>query len=88
LKFITEASTKYEDILKRQAFSTVSLDIFIRSEAAEREYLGRISHGFFAFHALGVFGEAAIERLKHAKRYYMVSRFKCTDPSIGFGCSY
>lgn len=65
--FITKASTQYDDILKRQAFCTVSVDAFIHSESAERDYLGRISHGFFAFHALGVFGDAAIARLRRIK---------------------
>jgi hypothetical protein len=53
--------------LRRQAFVTISTDIFTAPEAAEREYLGRISQGFFAFHSLGVFGNIAIERYKQAK---------------------
>ena len=67
IKFITEASARYNDLLKRQAFCTISVDIFVRREEAEREYLGRIAQGYFGFHALGVFGDAAIERLKNAK---------------------
>jgi len=66
LRFVNEASAKYDNQLFRQAFSTVSLDAFIRADAVEREYLGRISQGFLAFHLLGVFGDAALERLKHA----------------------
>lgn len=68
IKFITEASTRYDNWLKRQAFCTVSVDTFVRAESAEREYLGRISQGFFAFHSLGVFGETAYERSKHAQK--------------------
>jgi hypothetical protein len=67
IQFISEASAKYDDLLRRQAFVTISTDIFTAPEAAEREYLGRISQGFFAFHSLGVFGNIAIERYKQAK---------------------
>jgi hypothetical protein len=67
LKFINQASAQYDDHLRRQAFSTVSLQVFLRPEAPDREYLGRVSQGFFAFHLLGVFGDAAAERLKHVK---------------------
>src|SRR3989304_8820839 len=67
IKFITEASARYNDLLKRQAFCTVSVEAFSRAESAERDYLGRISQGFFGLHSLGVFGDVAIERLKHAK---------------------
>jgi SIR2-like domain len=67
LRFLNEASAKYDDYLRRQAFAAVSLQAFIRADSAEREYLGRVSQGFFAFHLLGVFGDAARERLRHAK---------------------
>ena len=67
LKFINQAAAQYDDHLRRQAFSTASLEVFLRPESADREYLGRVSQGFFAFHLLGVFGDAATERLKHAK---------------------
>jgi hypothetical protein len=68
VKFIQEASSKYDDLLMRQAFCTISVDAFAHSQSAEREYLGRIAQGFFAFHALGVFGDAARERLIDSKR--------------------
>ncbi|MBI2846366.1 MAG: SIR2 family protein [Chloroflexi bacterium] len=67
LKFVNLAAARYDTWSKRQAFSTVSIDIFKRAGSAEREYLGRISRGFFAFHALGVLGDVALERMKHAK---------------------
>ncbi len=67
IKFATEASAQYDDLLKRQAFCTVSVDAFVKAEPAERDYLGRISQGFFAFHALGVFGDVAVEKLKEAE---------------------
>jgi hypothetical protein len=65
--FINEASTRYDDLLRRQAFFTTSVDAFVHAEAAERDYLGRISQGFFAFHSLGVFGDTAVERLREAR---------------------
>lgn len=68
IPFIVLASAKYDDILMRQAFFTVSIDAFARPTSADKDYLGRIAQGFFAFHALGVFGDSAIERLKDAKQ--------------------
>jgi hypothetical protein len=50
----------------RQAFFKASIDTFLHAEAAELEYLGRLSQGFFAFHGLGVFGDLAKERLNMA----------------------
>jgi len=67
VKFITESSARYNDLLKRQAFCKVAIDAFVRAESAERDYLGRVSQGFFAFHQLGVFGDAAIERLREVQ---------------------
>ncbi len=67
IPFIASASARYADSLMRQAFFTASTDVFVRPESADRDYLGRISQGFFAFHVLGTFGDAAIERLRHAK---------------------
>ena len=68
IPFINMASARYDDLLMRQAFFTVSVDSFSHPTSADKDYLGRISQGFFAFHALGVFGDAAIERLKDAKQ--------------------
>jgi hypothetical protein len=65
--FVNQASAKYPDYLRRQAFCAAALGSFIHSERAEREYLGRVSQGFFGFHMMGVFGDAAAEKLKHAK---------------------
>ena len=65
--FLNLVAAKYDVWLKRQAFITVTLDVFRQAGAAEREYLGRISRGFYAFHALGVLGEVARERLRQAR---------------------
>jgi len=53
--------------LKRQAFFSTVLNIFKRSTPAERDYLGKLSQGFFAYHALGVFGDVAKGISDHAQ---------------------
>jgi len=68
IPFITLAAARYDDLLMRQAFFTISIDAFTHPTSADKDYLGRISQGFFAFHALGVFGDVAIERLKDVKQ--------------------
>lgn len=68
IKFINQAALKFDTILERQIFSTISIDIFTQAETIEKEYLGRISQGFYAYHALGIFGDAARERLEQAKQ--------------------
>jgi hypothetical protein len=68
IPFITLAAARYDDLLMRQAFFTISVDAFTHPTSADKDYLGRISQGFFAFHALGVFGDVAIERLKDARQ--------------------
>jgi len=67
IKFVNESSAKYPSMLMRQAFSTISIDTFVGAGPAERDYLGRICQGFFAYHSLGVFGEFAVKRLEKAK---------------------
>lgn len=67
IPFITLSAARYDDLLMRQAFFTESVNVFTHPQPVDKEYLGRISQGFFAFHALGVFGDVAIERLRHAK---------------------
>ena len=83
--FINEASARYPDHLRRQAFSTVSLDAFVRSNNSERNYLGRISQGFFAFHLLGVFGDAAAERIKHARETVWLVDSSAQIPAVALG---
>lgn len=51
----------------RLAFWQSALGAFTDASKAERSYLGRIAQGFFAFHALGAFGDAAIERVQSAR---------------------
>ena len=62
LEHVKDASTQFEDFRARQMFFSVTLDMFCEPREAEKEYLGRISEGFFAFHSLGVFGEVRCER--------------------------
>jgi len=80
-KFIQEASNKYDDILLRQAFFTISVDIFTQSTSADREYLGRIAQGFIAFHMLGAFGDVAEERYNSAKNTVWI-----VDSSLQIHC--
>lgn len=67
LQFVVEASLHFTDSIKRQAFTTIATDIYVDPEKPEKDYLGRISHGYMAFHMLGVFGEYAWEKLNKAK---------------------
>ena len=83
--FINEASARYPDHLRRQAFSTISLDAFVRPNNSERDYLGRISQGFFAFHLLGVFGDAAAERLRHAQETVWLVDSSAQIPAVAIG---
>ena len=50
-RFLNEAASQYDDLLRRLAFSTVSVDIFAQPEDSDREYIGQISQGFFAIGA-------------------------------------
>jgi Skp family chaperone for outer membrane proteins len=65
--FISEASAQYDEMPLRIAFWRGTLGAFTDAGEAERAYLGRLAQGFFAFHALGVFGEAAIEQARTAR---------------------
>lgn len=85
LKFINEACTKYDDQLSRQAFFSTAIDIFHSPESSERDYLGRISQGFFAFHALGVFGEAALDRYKNASQTVWLFDSCLQIPALAIG---
>ena len=82
IKFINEASARYDSLLMRQAFSTVSVQAFVHATSPERDYLGRISQGFFAYHSLGVFGDVAIERLKEAKETVWLVDSNAQIPAI------
>ncbi len=67
LRFMNDASANYEGLLDRQIFLTTSLRIFTKAGSAERDYLGRLAQGFFGFHALGAFGDVAVERSTQAR---------------------
>lgn len=85
IRFISEASARYDDILKRQAFWKISIDSFVRAELAERDYLGKVAQGFFGFHLLGVFGDAAIERMRHAKDTVWLVDSSAQIPALAMG---
>ena len=87
IKFIQEASSRYDDLLMRQAFCTISVDAFAHSRSPEREYLGRIAQGFFAFHALGAFGDVARERLRDASKTVWLVDLSAQIPAIALASS-
>jgi hypothetical protein len=64
MEFINRASHKYDDMQLRLAFSYISTHMFTNPSEAERQFLGRLSQGFFAFHSLGILGGAAVERIR------------------------
>ena len=67
LDFIMDAANQYPDPLSRQAFSDVSVSIFIEGGDAERDYLGRLAQGFLGATILGYFGSLAVQRLASAR---------------------
>ena len=64
---ISNVSATYPTTLDRQVFLDTSIRIFVQSSASEKEYLGRIAQGYFAFHALGAFGESSKQIYQEAK---------------------
>jgi len=68
IEYVNQAATRYDDLLRRQVFFTTAIDIFSEPEDADKEYLGRVSQGFFSLNALGLWGEAASEQLDNAKK--------------------
>jgi hypothetical protein len=84
ITFVNHAAIRYEDLLRRQAFSTITIDIFAQPEDADREYIGRVSQGFFSFHALGLFGEAASERLTIAKQTVWLIDSSLQIPALAY----
>ena len=67
LEKINSTSSSYSDLRARQAFISESIAIFSDPTQADKEFLGRVAQGFFGFHALGAFGDAAKERIGIAK---------------------
>jgi len=67
VQFINESCTKYNNYQFRHAFFKASVDAFVRSSDPERNYLGRLSQGFFALHVFGLYGEEAIHKVQHIK---------------------
>jgi hypothetical protein len=84
ITFVNHAAIRYDDLLRRQAFSTVAIDIFAQPEEADREYIGRVSQGFFLFHALGLFGEAASERLTIAQQTVWLIDSSLQIPALAY----
>ena len=87
LRFISDASARYDNLLMRQAFVKVAIDAFAKAEPAEREYLGRLAQGFFAFHSLGAFGEVAVERVASARSTVWLIDSNALIPALAVGAS-
>lgn len=85
IEFVAQASAQYDELACRQAFWIGAVGAFVDGGQAEREYLGRISQGFFAFHAAGVFGDAAIERARSAKTTVWLVDSSLQIPALALG---
>jgi hypothetical protein len=85
IEFIAEASAQYDDLASRQAFWIGSVGAFVDAGQPEREYLGRIAQGFFAFHAAGVFGHVAVERARNAKKTVWLIDSNLQIPALAIG---
>lgn len=85
VSFITEASARYDELTLRHAFWHAAVACFVEAGAAERGYLGRLAQGFFAFHAVGAFGDVAIERLRDARETVWVLDSNVQIPALAAG---
>jgi len=84
-RFINTMSTRYDSLELRQAFSATCLGSFVRPTSAERNYLGRVAQGFFAFHALArIIHEAWLTSLLSDRIELFVSRGGADEMSLGF----
>jgi hypothetical protein len=87
IAFVSEASAQYETMPLRLAFWAGTLGAFTDAGDAEREYLGRLAQGFFAFHALGVFGDAAAEQVRNARNTVWVIDSSLQIPALAVASS-
>lgn len=85
IEFVAQASAQYKELACRQAFWIGAVGAFVDAGQAERAYLGRIAQGFFAFHAAGVFGDAAIERARNAKKTVWLVDSSLQIPALALG---
>ncbi len=85
VRFINEASARYSDLLRRQAFFTITTDIFVNPAIIEKDYLGRISQGYFCFNMLGVFGDLAREKVDQAKETIWIIDSDAQIPALALG---
>ena len=68
-KFINDhAVSNYSSSEEQLAFIKTSVEIFLHANSTEKEFLAQLSQGYFAFHALGTYGEVAQEILNNAKK--------------------
>lgn len=84
-RFINEYGASYKDFSMRHAFLVTAVDVIVHSEAVERNYLGRLSQGFFAFHLLGAFGSAAADRIARARETVWLVDSSLQIPALAVG---
>ena len=85
IAFITEAAARYDEQELRHAFWHAAIASFVEAGDAERSYLGRLAQGFFAFHAVGVFGDVAAERLANARSTVWLLDSNVQIPTLALG---
>lgn len=87
LDFLNGASAQYSDLLLRQAFVSAVVDLLVNPTSADTQYLGALIGGYCAFNYLGVFGDVAIERLRHATDTVWLVDSDLQIPALALGSS-
>lgn len=85
LEFLNGASTRYPDLLRRQAFTSTVIDLLTNPTSADTQYLGALIGGYCALNYLGVFGDVAIERLNHARESVWLVDSDAQIPALALG---
>jgi hypothetical protein len=67
LQMLNESSTSLSQENERVAYADLMIEVMLKPNNEMREYLSAISHGYFAFHALGLEPRCSRERLNMAK---------------------
>jgi len=87
IPFITEASAQFDELGLRIAFWQGAIGALADATEAEREYLGRLAHGFLAFHVAGVFGDAARAQLQNARETVWLVDSSLLIPALARRCT-
>lgn len=87
IPFITEASAQFDELGLRIAFWQGAIGALADATDAEREYLGRLAHGFLAFHVAGVFGDAARAQVENARETVWLVDSSLLIPALARRCT-